>query len=75
MEGSTVARDTTPAAVDAATLGEALRRTAAAHPHIVAVRTLDDAVSLTWAQVRERVDALAARPRRPRRRRTATRSR
>ncbi|HZV73505.1 MAG TPA: AMP-dependent synthetase/ligase [Conexibacter sp.] len=58
MEGSTVARGT-PAAVDAATLGEALRRTAAAHPHVVAVRTLDDAVSLTWADVRERVDALA----------------
>ena len=59
MEGSAAVRDTTPAAVDAATLGEALRRTAAAHPHIVAVRTLDDSVSLTWADVRERVDALA----------------
>ncbi|HEX7290723.1 MAG TPA: long-chain fatty acid--CoA ligase [Conexibacter sp.] len=59
MEGSTVAHDATPAAVEAATLGEALRRTAAAHPHIVAVRTLDDGVSLTWADVRERVDALA----------------
>jgi long-chain acyl-CoA synthetase len=59
MEGSTVARDTTPAAVGAATLGEALRRTAAAHPNIVAVRTLDDDVSLTWADLRERVDALA----------------
>ena len=59
MEGSTVAQDTTPAAVDAATLGEALRRTAAAHPHVVAVRTLDDGVSLTWAELRERVDALA----------------
>jgi long-chain acyl-CoA synthetase len=57
MEGSTVAD--TPAAVDAATLGEALRRTAAAHPHVVAVRTLDDGVSLTWADVRARVDALA----------------
>jgi long-subunit acyl-CoA synthetase (AMP-forming) len=59
MEGSTVARDTTPAAVGAATLGEALRRTAAAHPNIVAVRTLDDEVSLTWAQLRDRVDAIA----------------
>jgi len=48
-----------PAAVDAATLGEALRRTAAAHPHVVAYRTLDDAVSLTWAQARERVEAIA----------------
>jgi len=34
-------------AVDAATLTEALRRTAAAHPDIVAVRLLDDRVSLT----------------------------
>lgn len=58
MEGSTIATDT-PQAVDAATLGEALRRTAAAHPDLPAVRTLDDAVSLTWSQVRERVDALA----------------
>ncbi|MGB2710565.1 MAG: AMP-binding protein, partial [Conexibacter sp.] len=46
-------------AVDATTLGEALRRTAAAHPHIVAVRTLDDSVVLTWSELRERVDALA----------------
>src|SRR6185312_2482987 len=60
MEDSTVSRDaTTPAAVDAATLGEALRRTAAAHPHVVAVRTLDDDVSLTWGELRTRVNALA----------------
>jgi len=60
MEGSTVSPDaTSPAAVDAATLGEALRRTAAAHPHVVALRTLDDGVSLTWEQARARVDALA----------------
>jgi long-subunit acyl-CoA synthetase (AMP-forming) len=58
MEGSTVAHDTA-AAVGAASFGEALRRTAAAHPHIVAIRTLDDAVCLTWTDVRERVDALA----------------
>jgi long-chain acyl-CoA synthetase len=59
MEGSTVARDATRAAVDAATLGEALRRTAAAHPHVVAVRTPDDAVALSWGELRERVDVLA----------------
>jgi len=59
METSTVAQDAKPAAVEAPTLGEALRRTAAAHPHIVAIRTLDDSVSLTWADVRERVDVLA----------------
>jgi long-chain acyl-CoA synthetase len=46
-------------AVDATTLTEALRRTAANHPDIVAVRTPDDSVSLTWPELRERVDALA----------------
>jgi long-subunit acyl-CoA synthetase (AMP-forming) len=48
-----------PRAVDAQTLGEALRRTAATHPELVAVRTPDDAVSLTWAELLERVDAVA----------------
>jgi len=46
-------------AVDAPTLTEALRRTAANHPDIVAVRTPDDSVSLTWAELLERVDAVA----------------
>ena len=46
-------------AVDAPTLSEALRRTAANHPEIVAVRTPDDSVALTWSQLLERVDALA----------------
>src|SRR5437764_1228163 len=58
MESSTI----TPAAkraVDAPTVTEALRRTVASHPEIVAVRTPDDAVSLTWAELLERVDALA----------------
>ncbi len=58
METSTI----TPAAgraVDAPTLTEALRRTAANHPDIVAVRWPDDSVSLTWAQLLERVDAVA----------------
>jgi long-subunit acyl-CoA synthetase (AMP-forming) len=58
MESSTI----TPVsgrAVDAPTLSEALRRTAANHPEIVAVRTLDDSISLTWAQLLGRVDALA----------------
>ena len=52
---------TTPAgqAVDAPTLNEALRRTAANHPDIVAVRAADDSVSLTWPQLLARVDALA----------------
>jgi long-chain acyl-CoA synthetase len=58
MESSTIS----PAegrAVDAPTLTEALRRTAATHPDIVAVRTPDDSVSLTWADLLERVQALA----------------
>jgi long-chain acyl-CoA synthetase len=58
MESSTI----TPAAgsaVEAPTLTEALRRTAANHPDIIAVRWPDDSVSLTWAQLLERVDSLA----------------
>ena len=58
MESSTI----TPVsgkAVDAPTLNEALRRTAANHPDIVAVRWPDESVSLTWSQLLERVDALA----------------
>jgi long-chain acyl-CoA synthetase len=46
-------------AVDAATLTEALRRTAANHPDIVAVRMPDDSVSLTWSELLTRVDAIA----------------
>jgi long-chain acyl-CoA synthetase len=58
MESSTT---TTPAesAVDAATLAEALRRTAASHPDMVAVRMPDDSVTLTWSELVDRVDALA----------------
>ncbi len=58
MESTTI----TPAAaraVDAPTVAEALRRTAASHPDIVAVRTVDDSVSLTWSQLLARVDAVA----------------
>src|SRR5947209_10767605 len=58
MESSTI----TPAAgraVDAPTLTEALRRTAANHPEIVAVRTPDDSISLTWSELLHRVDAVA----------------
>src|SRR3954447_3679607 len=46
-------------ASQAATIAEALRLTAADHPDRVAMRTKDDEVSLTWSQLRERVDALA----------------
>jgi long-subunit acyl-CoA synthetase (AMP-forming) len=58
MESSTIS----PAvgrAVDAPTLGEALRRTAINHPDIVAVRTPDDSVSLTWSDLLRRVEDVA----------------
>jgi long-chain acyl-CoA synthetase len=46
-------------AVGAATIAEAFRITAEDHPDRVAVRTKDDELSLTWSQLRDRVDALA----------------
>jgi long-chain acyl-CoA synthetase len=46
-------------AVSAATLAEAFRITATDFPDRVAVRTKDDEISLTWSELRERVDALA----------------
>jgi long-subunit acyl-CoA synthetase (AMP-forming) len=58
MEGTTVA-PVAAQAVDAPTMAEALRRTAENHGDVVAVRTLDDSVSLTWAQLLERVEGLA----------------
>ncbi len=59
METTTTTTTGAGRAIDAATLSDALRRTAANYPDIVAVRTPDDSVSLTWAQLLERVDALA----------------
>ena len=58
MEGSTITA-AAGRAVDAPTVTEALRRTAANHPDVVAVRTVDDTVSLTWSDLLGRVDALA----------------
>jgi long-chain acyl-CoA synthetase len=58
MESSTTTTSA-QSAVDAATVAEALRRTAASHPDMVAVRTPDDEVTLTWAELLQRVDALA----------------
>jgi long-subunit acyl-CoA synthetase (AMP-forming) len=46
-------------AVTAPTIAEAFRITASDHPDRVAVRTKDDEVSLTWSELRDRVDALA----------------
>jgi long-subunit acyl-CoA synthetase (AMP-forming) len=48
------------AAVGAATIAEAFRITAADRADEVAVRTKGDEVAWTWAELRERVDALAA---------------
>ena len=60
MESSTVARPSERGrSVDAPTIAEAFRRTVAAVPDRTAVRTKDDEVSLTWAELQDRVDALA----------------
>jgi long-chain acyl-CoA synthetase len=58
MQSSTVTA-ATARAVQASTLTEAFRRTASAYPEIVAVRTPDDSLVLTWAQLRDRADAAA----------------
>src|SRR3954451_13201181 len=49
-----------PPALGASTLCDALALTAAERPGQVAIRTPDDAPSLTYADVMERVEALAA---------------
>ncbi len=59
MESGSTISPAAGRAVDAPTLTEALRRTAANHPEIVAVRTPDDSVSLTWAELLRRVEAVA----------------
>jgi len=58
MEGST-ATQTGSRAIHAATMADAFSRTAAAHADRTAIRTKDDSVSITWGELRERVDALA----------------
>src|SRR5881394_3389717 len=55
MESGTATRK----AIDAGTFAEAFRIQAANRPDEVFVRTKGDDVTLTWAQMRERVDALA----------------
>jgi long-subunit acyl-CoA synthetase (AMP-forming) len=55
MESSTA-----PRKVTATTIAEAFRQTAARKPDEVAIRTKGDAFTITWAQLRDRVDALAA---------------
>jgi long-chain acyl-CoA synthetase len=56
---TTQARPARPAAADAATLAEAFRITVSQRPDDVAIRTKDDAFTITWAELRERVDAVA----------------
>jgi long-subunit acyl-CoA synthetase (AMP-forming) len=56
---STTSTPTASQAIDAATVSEALRRTAAEHPDLVAVRMPDDSISLTWSQLLAQSDALA----------------
>ena len=56
---TTTTTATAQQAADAATVAQALRRTAAAHPEIVAVRTLDDSVSLTWSVTASTAEGLA----------------
>src|SRR5947207_8743293 len=48
------------AAIGARTLAEAFRITAAGREGDVAIRTRGDEVTLTWGELRDRVDALAA---------------
>jgi long-subunit acyl-CoA synthetase (AMP-forming) len=48
-----------PQAADASTVAEAFRITAAERAEEVAIRTKEDAFTITWGELRERVDALA----------------
>jgi long-chain acyl-CoA synthetase len=54
MESSTA-----PRKVTATTIAEAFRQTVERKPDEVAIRTKGDAFTITWAQLRDRVDALA----------------
>ncbi|MEO8689809.1 MAG: long-chain fatty acid--CoA ligase [Solirubrobacteraceae bacterium] len=56
---ATVAAPVTRRALEARSMAEAFRITAEDFGDRVAVRTKDDSVSLTWGELRDRVDALA----------------
>src|SRR3989440_6908054 len=58
MEAS-AATQTGKRAIDAPTVAEAFRIITEQQPDRVALRNRDDSVSITWGEVRERVDALA----------------
>ena len=62
-------------AIGAATIAEAFRLTVEDHPDRIAVRTKDDEIALTWAQLRDKVDALAGGLRQARASSAATPSR
>src|SRR3954462_14082795 len=56
---ATTAAPVSRRALRARSIAEAFRITAEDFPDRVAVRTKDDEISLTWGELRERVDALA----------------
>ena len=56
---ATTAATASRRALGARSIAEAFRITAEDFPDRVAVRTKDDEVSLTWGELRDRVDALA----------------
>jgi long-chain acyl-CoA synthetase len=55
----TQVRASRPPAAEAATIAEAFRITAGERANEVAIRTKQDAFTITWAELRDRVDALA----------------
>ncbi len=57
---ATTAAPVSRRALEARSIAEAFRITAEDFPDRVAVRTKDDSVSITWGELRERVDAFAA---------------
>jgi long-chain acyl-CoA synthetase len=59
MEAATAAAAGREGAVAAATIAEAFRITAGARAEEVAIRTKEDAFTITWGELRRRVDALA----------------
>jgi long-chain acyl-CoA synthetase len=59
MASTTDAGSAEPAGLTASTLAHAFRATAAERADEVAIRTKQDEFSITWGELRERVDALA----------------
>jgi long-subunit acyl-CoA synthetase (AMP-forming) len=59
MTETAVTQPSTRPAVGAATVAEAFRITAAERAEDVAIRTKGDAFTITWGELRERVDAMA----------------